>query len=92
MWVRKQPLELELEQNDCFIIGEGVQQGCILSCCLFNLYAEYSLQNARLDDAQDGIKIAGRNIDKLRYTDDTNLTAESEEQLKNLLIRFNTGE
>ena len=92
MWVRKQPLELELEQNDCFIIGEGVRQGCILSCCLFNLYAEYSPQNARLDDSQAGIKIAGRNIDKLRYTDDTNLTAESEEQLKNLLIRFNTGE
>ena len=78
--------------NDCFIIGEGVRQGCILSCCLFNLYAEYSPQNARLDDSQAGIKIAGRNIDKLRYTDDTNLTAESEEQLKNLLIRFNTGE
>ena len=92
MWVKKQPLEPELEQNDCFIIGEGVRQGCILSCCLFNLHAEYSQQNAGLDDSQADIKIAGRNIDKLRYTDDTTLMAESEEQLKNLLIRFKTGE
>ena len=87
MWVKKQPLEPELEQNDCFIIGEGVRQGCILSCCLFNLHAEYSPQNAGLDDSQADIKIAGRNIDKLRYTDDTTLMAESEEQLKNLWIR-----
>ena len=66
-------------------IGKGVPQGCMLSPCLFNLYAEYIMRNARLDEAQAGIKISGRNINKLRYADDTILMAESEEKLKNLL-------
>ena len=72
--------------TDWFQIGKGVCQGCILSLCLFNLYAEYIMQNARLDEAQPGIKIAGRNINHLRYTDDTTLMAESEE-LKSLLMK-----
>ena len=67
--------------TDWFQIGKGVRQGCILSPCLFNLYAEYIMQNARLDEAQAGIKIAGRNINNLRYADDTTLMAESEEPL-----------
>ena len=66
---------------------KGVRQGCILSPCLFNLYAEYIMQNARLDEAQDGIKIAERNINNLRYADDTTLIAESEEELKSLLMK-----
>ena len=70
-----------------FQIGKGVHQGCILSPCLFNLYAEYIMRNARLNEAQTGIKIAGRNINNLRYTDDTTLKAESEEELKSLLMR-----
>ena len=65
---------------------EGVGQGCILSPCLFNLYAEYMMRNAGLEEAQAGIKIAGRNINNLRYTDDTTLMAESEEELKSLLM------
>ena len=64
---------------------EGVPQGCILSPCLFNLYAEYVMQNAGLDEAQAGIKIVGRNINNLRYADDTTLMAESKEELKSLL-------
>ena len=71
--------------TDWFQIGKGVCQGCILSPCLFNLYAEYIMQNAELAKAQAGIKIAGRNINNLRYVDDTTLMAESEEKLKNLL-------
>ena len=71
--------------TDCFQIGKGVHQGCILSPCLFNLYAEYIMRNAGLDEAQAGIKIAGRNINNLRYIDDTTLMAESEEELKSLL-------
>src|SRR5574337_15200 len=67
-----------------FQIGEGVRQGCILSPCLFNLYAEYIMRNAGLEEAQAGIKIAGRNINNLRYADDTTLMAESEEELKSL--------
>ena len=67
-------------------IGKEVHQGCILSPCLFNLYAEYIMQNARLDEAQDGIKIAGRNINNLRYADDTTLMAESKEVLNSLLM------
>ena len=67
-------------------IEKGVQQDCILSPCLLNLYAEYITQNAVLDEAQAGIKIAGRNINNLRYTDDTNLMAESKEELKKLLV------
>ena len=70
-----------------FQIRKGVCQGCILSPCLFNLYAEYIKWNARLDEAQAGIKIAGRNINNLRYADDTTLMAESEEELKSLLIK-----
>ena len=71
--------------TDWFQIGKGVRQGCILSVCLFNFYAEYIMRNARLDEAQAGIKIAGRNINNLRYADDTTLMAESEEELKSLL-------
>ena len=70
-----------------FQIGKGVHQGCILSPCLFNLYAEYIMQNARLDEAQAGIKIARRNINNLRYTDDITLMAEREEELKSSLIK-----
>ena len=70
-----------------FQIRKGVCQGCILSPCLFNLYAEYIMRNARLDEAQAGIKIAGRNINNLRYTDDTTIMAESEEELKSLLMK-----
>ena len=72
---------------DWFQIGKGVPQGCILSLCLFNLYAEYIMRNARLDEVQAGIKIAGRNINNLRYADDTTLMAESEEELKVLLMK-----
>ena len=68
-------------------IGKGVCQGYILSPCLFHLYAEYIIQNARLDDAQAGIKTAGRNVNNLRFTDDTTLMAESEEELKSLLMK-----
>ena len=73
--------------SDWFQIGKGVPQGCILSPCLFNLYAEYIMRNAGLEEAQAGIKIAGRNINKLRYAYDTTLMAESEEELKSLLIK-----
>ena len=73
--------------TDWFQIGKGVCQGCILSPCLFNLNAEYIMQNARLDEAQAGIKIAGRNINNLRYADNTSLMAESKEELKNLLMK-----
>ena len=73
--------------TDWFQIGKGVRQGCILSHCLFNLYAEYIMRNAGLDEAQAGIKIARRNIKNLRYGDDTTVMAESEEELKSLLIQ-----
>ena len=73
--------------TDLFQIRKGVHQGCILSPCLFNLYAEYIMQNVRLDEAQAGIKIAGRNIHSLRYAGDTTLMAESEEELKSLLMK-----
>ena len=72
---------------DWFKIGKGVRQGCILSPCLFNLYAEYIIQNVRLEKSQAGIKIAGRNISKLRYAGDIILMAENEEKLKSLLMR-----
>ena len=72
--------------TDWFQIGKGVCQGCILSLCFFNLYAVYIRQNAQLDEAQAGIKIAGRNINNLRYADDTTIMAESEEELKALLM------
>ena len=68
--------------TDCFQIRKGVHQGCILSPCLFNLHAEYIMRNAVLEEAQAGIKIVGRNINNLRYADDTTLIAESEEELK----------
>ena len=73
--------------TDWFQIGNGVHQGYILSPCLFNLYAGYIMRNARLDEGQTGIKIAARNINNLRYPDDTTLTAESEEELKSLLMK-----
>ena len=72
--------------TDWFQIGKGVCQGCILSPCLFNLYAEYIMRNTGLEEAQAGIKIAGRNINNLRYADDTTLMAESEEELKSLIM------
>ena len=75
------------ETKDLFQIGKGVHQGCILSPCLFNLYAEYIMKNTGLDEAQAGIKIAGENINNLRYADDTTLMAESEEELKSLLMK-----
>ena len=74
--------------TDWFQIGKGVCQGCILSPCLFNLYAEYIMRNARLEEEKAGIKIAGRNINNLRYADDTTLMAESQEELKRLLIKL----
>ena len=74
--------------TDSFQIGKGVCQGCILSPYLFNFYAEYIMRNAGLDEAQVGIKIARRNINNLRYADDTTLIAESEEELKSLLMKL----
>ena len=73
--------------TDWFQIGKGVHQGCVLSPCLFNLYAEYIMRNDGLDEEQAGIKIAGRNINNLRYADDTTLMAESDEELKSLLMK-----
>ena len=73
--------------TDWFQIGKGVCQGCILSPCLFNLYEEHIMRNTGLDEAQDGIKIARRNINNLRYADDTTLMAESEKELKSLLMK-----
>ena len=73
--------------TDWFQIGKGVHQGCILSPCLFNLHAKYIMRHAGLNEAQAGIKISGRNINKLRYADDTTLMAESEEELKSLLMK-----
>ena len=81
MQVRKQQLELDMEQ----------QTGCMLSPCLFNLYEEYIMRNTGLDEVQAGIKIAGRNINNLRYADDTTLMAESEEELKSLLMKVKRG-
>ena len=75
------------ETKDWFQTGKGVHQGCILSPCLFNLYAQYFMRNVKLDKAQAGIKIAGRNINYLRYADNTTLMAESEEELKSLLMK-----
>ena len=86
MQVKKQQLELEWTM-DWFKIGEGVCQGCILLPCLFNLHAEYIIQNAGLGEAQVKIKIAGRNINNLRYAEDTTLTAEREEELESLLMK-----
>ena len=85
MQVKKQQLELDME-HDSFQIGKGVQ-GCIWPVCLFNLHAEFIMQNAGLDEAHAGIRIAGRNINNFRYADDTTLMAESEEELKSLLMK-----
>ena len=81
--VKKQPLELDMEKWN----EKGVCQGCILSPCIFNLYAEYIMWNARLGEAQAGIKIARRNINNIRHEDDTTLIAEIEEELKSLLMK-----
>ena len=81
---KKEQLGLDIKW---FQIVKDVHQGCILSLCLFNLYAEYIMRNAGLEEAQAGIKVAGRNINNLRYADDTTLTAESEEELKGLLMK-----
>ena len=81
MQVKKQQLELDMEQQIGSKLGKELRQGCILSPCLFNLYAEYIMGNAGLEETQAGIKIAGRNINNLRYADDTTLMAESEEEL-----------
>ena len=78
--------------TDWFKIDKGVRQGCLLSPCLFNLYAEYIMRNARLDMLQAGIKIGGRNINNLRYEDDTTVMAESKEELKSLLMRVKESE
>ena len=75
------------ETKDWFQIGKGVHQGCILLPCLFNLYAEYIMRKAGLEEAQAGIKIAGRNINNLRYADDTTLMAKIEDELKGLLVK-----
>jgi len=80
-------VRIGLGRTDWFQIGKGIRQGCILSPCLFNLYAEYIMRNAGLDEAQAGIKIARSNINNLRYADDTTLMAESEEELKSLLMK-----
>ena len=87
MQVRKQQLELDMEQQTGFQIGKGVCQGCILSPCLFNLHAEYIKQNSGLKETQAGIKIAGRNINSLRYADDTIHVAECKEELRSLLMK-----
>ena len=87
MQVRKQQFRTGHGTTDWFQIGKGVRQGCILSPCLLNLYAEYIMRNAGLDEAQAGIKIARRTINNLRYTDDTTLMTESEEEIKSLLMK-----
>ena len=87
MLIKNQQLEPDMEQQDLLQIGKGVHQSCILSPCLFNLYAEYIMWSAGLEEAQAGIKIAGRNINNLGYADDTTLMTESEEELKNLLMK-----
>ena len=79
-------------KTEWFQIGKGVCQGCILSPCLFNSYAEYIMRNAGLEETQAGIKIVGRNITNLRYADDTTLMAESEEELKSLLLKVKESE
>ena len=87
MQVRKQQLKADMGTTDCFQIGKEVLQGCILTPCLFNFDAECIKQNAGMDEVQAGIKIAGRNINNLRYADDTTLTADSQEELKSLLMK-----
>ena len=90
---KKQQLELDMEQQTGSKLGkEYVYQGCILAQCLFNLYAEYIMRNARLDEAQARMKIATRNINNPRYADDTTLMAESEEELRGLLMKEKSRE
>ena len=84
---QKATIRIGHETTDWFQIRKGTHQGCILSPCLFNLYAKYIMKNAGLDEAQAGIKMAGKNINTLRYADDTTLMAESEEELKSLLMK-----
>ena len=81
------PVRTGRGRMDCFKIGKGVQQGCILPPCLFNLYTEYIMWKTGLDESQDGVKIAGGNINNLRYADSTSLMAESEEELKSFLMK-----
>ena len=90
MQVRKQQLEQDMEQQTGSQIGKGVRQGCILSPCLLNSCAEYIMRNARLDEAQVGIKITRKNINHLRYADEINIMAESKE-LKSLLMKVKEG-
>ena len=87
MQIKKQQLELDMKQQTGSVSRKGVHQGCTLQPCLFNLYAEYIMRNARLEEAQAGIKIARRNINNLRYADDTTFMAESDEELKSLLMK-----
>ena len=88
MQVKKQQLEPDMGTTNWFKIGKGIYQGCVLSPCdtLFNLYVEYIMQNAGLDESQAGIKISGRNVNNLRYADDTTLMAERKEELKSMLM------
>ena len=88
MQVKKQQLEPDMEQRIGSKLGKGVRQGCILSPCLFNFYAEHIMGDAGREETQAGIKIAGRNINNLRYADDTTLMAESKEALKSLLMKM----
>ena len=87
MQIRKQQLELDMEQQTGSQIKNGVRQGCILSPCLFNFYAEYVMWNAGLEEAQTRIQIAGRNINNFRYADDTTLMAERKEELNSFLMK-----
>ena len=87
MQVKKATVRIGYGKTDLFKIGKGVCQGCILPPCLFNVYSEYIMRNARLDEVQAGIKIAGRNINNFRYADNTTLMAESEEEVKRLLMK-----
>ena len=87
MQIRKQQLELDMEKPISSTSGKEYGQGCILSPCLFNFYAEYIMRKAGLEEAQAGMKIAGRNINNLRYADDITIMAESEEELKSLLMK-----
>ena len=87
MQVKKEQLELDMKQWTGSKLGKGVWQGCMLSPYLFNLYAEYIMRNAGMDEAETGIETAGRNINNLKYADDTTLMAENKEELKSLLIK-----
>ena len=88
MQVRKQQLEQDMEQQTGSKSGKGVRQGCILSHCLFNFYAEYIMRNAGLEEARAGIKSAGRNLNNLRYANDTTLMEESKQELNSLLMKL----